>query len=326
MGTAGWIALKTQEGWADALGADVDVCEVVAGGWHAARALRVPAGSIAELGVTFDTSTRILCAQGAFKLDDLAVSGTIFGFRAAILIVSPDGELILDSPEGTHESAPDLIKPGTWHYLEVRASQGTAGRRMRVLVDGIEIFDVGGIQTVVTTDYAVLLYSGSAGCTWSEVIVMDGAGDRCNDLLGMDARIALLQPASTAANEGWTADPNVHSYIKDPLPGPSDASSVFSPTAGTHFFCTFGPPPVARSYEAVVLCVEGLRSESGSPAFRTRARSSGVTIVGDLVDEDVGDAGFGRLRLELDPHGSKAWTRSTLSALQAGVITEAHVP
>lgn len=332
LGADGWDTVKSQEGWEDD-GAGPGAVAIVDGGWNSRRAIFVAAARYARVVTITSThmqsSTRTLCFQAAFRLVALG-DATLFRLNGITmtLATSVDGTLTLASASGTAVSTAGVVRADTWHYLELRAEVSTqADNRVQVLVDGRRVIDASNQTTGVGVDASPMLHGGTAGCRWSEVIVMDGAGVVANDLLGTSARIANLLPIATVSAVGWTpqidgaADlngPDAHTYIDDPLPGPSDGAgtTIESNDFGMQALFRFDPPQHARFISAMAF----VESATGTRIPQAAMQS------GDVEREsDVDSAAIirSRLRMDVDPDGGRPWTREALSLLQAGFYSSA---
>jgi hypothetical protein len=178
----------------------------------------------------------------------------------------------------------------------------------------------------------VSLEGGASGVTWSELVVMDGTGTRCNDLLGPATRIALLPAAETPTIVGFTGvgispvppTSRYHEYIDDALPGPNDGAATEISTAFAASVATFrfDPPQNARSFESAMLVVEGFHTVSDTLALRAAVLSGGVPLSGDDVTPGLTPPyATLKFRMDFDPDGGKPWTYKALRALEAGVTT-----
>lgn len=326
LGAAGWTSLKSQEGWTDS---PSDVAEVVEGGWRSRRAVYLPAAATIAFSPAGSASTSVMCVQGAFRLDSLDSEASVFATDAMTLYVAADGSLRLSSSAGDHESGADVVAVDTWHYFELRAQMNGAGR-VYLRIDGNEIFDASAVNvTALAADFGFELHGGDGGASWSEIIHMDGSGSQCRDLLGLTARIALLRPVATPPGSLWTgvsdggstSDPH-HSLVDDPIPGANDQSETAVVTSANDeaFLVTFELAPPARSYEAVVVLIEGSRN-APSPGFAAVATIQTFQRAGAYIVPDPDVLTVARLLLELNPSGSKPWTRQDIAALSAGANT-----
>jgi hypothetical protein len=304
-GTAGWTALMAAEPWTDD---DVpDLITLVEDGWHARRALHVP--FTAQARYTFSSGntlfSRVLMIQAGFKLGSLADTENFFGLQGIVTLFSNlDGSIRLERgglPVAT--SGAGILKAGQWHYLEVKAAM-TSSSRLQVRIDGALIFDLSAVNITVSTTWDFRFEGGSDGVTWSEVVVMDGLGASCNDLLGPATRIAMLPAAATMTISQFTGvgisplppTSRFHEYVDDALPGPNDGAATEISSIASLAVATFrfDPPQNARSFENVSLLVTpGL----APPYARVK------------------------LSMDLDPDGDKPWTYRALRAIEAGATT-----
>jgi hypothetical protein len=332
LGNDGWLACKGLETFTDG-GTTPESIAVVADGWHSRRALFIPATTYARREISMGSGSRIMNFQAAFKLEALAAGDDIFRTIFMRIQVAANGALHLqneiDPPHYT--SAPNVLRADTWHYLEVRAVMGSS--RLLVRLDGVTLFDLPFFDVADGSTHYFEIGGASAGCTWSEIICSSGLGQRCNSLLGMDARIVLLRPASmpVAATSSWSAEEDgdaseapFHETIDDVIPGTHDAAGTVLRTDADEqaFLCRFEAAPHARGYEAVTIFVDGARGDTGDPGFRAIARSGEIEREGSNVEPTPGTYVTARLHLPLDPNGSRPWTRAALSAFLAGALTE----
>lgn len=328
-GTAGWTALAAREAgfWEDG-GPGIGI---VSPGWHVGRSLAIPVGNFITATLNPSANTRVLCFQGAFNLGGLVADTELFTLPNAQVFIAAGGGLRLHSAAGDVLSPVGLFRANEWHYFEIKAQIGV-GSRVLVRIDGADVIDASGITTNGGVGYYASFWGAGGGTVWSELVIMDGSGERCNDLLGPQTRLKLLKPINTTPGSLWAGYVNatptageLHTFVDDSLPGASDAAATHVETNALAAAALFGfePPPDARSYEAVTVLIEGTRTTSETPAFAAVLTPEIGTVQrqGALAAPDNPDYLVARLSLELNPHGSRPWTRQALRDLLAGVNT-----
>lgn len=185
-----------------AFAADPDWSTESVSGWaivegkNAPTALRITGSNVADLAVSVSAATDTLIVQAAvrfeeFRWDDHFVSLWGGAEQGVALQVTRSGGMVLrDHDDQDLDEAPGgTFLPGVWHYVELKAQYDTRAR-VQVRIDGTLIFDAYDVDTKCPSGFDTVRLAGErTGTTWSELVVLDGAGVANNDFLGLQTRV-----------------------------------------------------------------------------------------------------------------------------------------
>jgi hypothetical protein len=246
------------------------------------------------------------------------------------LYMLPTGALQLRSSANTiiATSSGGIIKEDQWQYLEIWALINNAGT-VRVLIDGVQIFNESVDTSLANTDVDAITYygsgggSGTNGILWDDFVIMDGSGAQFNALLG-DSRYDDLVPNEDVIETAWTCSSGFDRFamIDDSIPGDHDGDATYieASGAGEEVRCGFAALLAGSStVHGVIVATAMKKTDSGAITARALINSNGTEQVGATQSPTTT---YQTLRdyFELDPDGGgTAWSPAAVNALEAGV-------
>ena len=236
------------------------------------------------------------------------------------------GEFVAYDADGAvlDTTARGTLRAGRWHYLELKLQQAASGR-LRVRVDGSTLIDESGADLVGTSTAvsSVQLGGAAGGVYWSDLLVMDGSGARCSDMLGPRTRVALLRPLANGAEADWTASPTTGgatAALDDDIPGASDGADTYITTSTVTHKSTVTCEPLGPEAENIEAAAVLLEAEATTQGVQAIGISGSTQSAGATASLNAVGAGYRVARHTM--HGNPAtggrWTRASVSALRVG--------
>lgn len=227
-------------------------------------------------------------------------------------------------------SATNIVRPNTWHYIELKViiETGTAGTVV-FKVDGNGIFNYSGNIDVYSANANVGYIRFHSGCAngyygyVDDIIMLDINGSAPhNNFLG-DMRIHTVTTVGDTADADWLKSTGTDGYamLDDTIPGDHDSDStyIYSDTVGDLSLFDFDNLSVlASAYQIVKHQFAARKTTSDARTLRGVIDSNG-TVVNDTTRSLTTSYVYYYDILDLDPDGSVPWTESKINALKAGV-------
>lgn len=225
-----------------------------------------------------------------------------------------------------------MIHLNQWHRLEIKFTVGTTSTDGAIVVhlDGVEIINVTGINTRVSTQTLSKITLGSLVSSANsvfidDIIIWDDQGTLNNSWLG-DVRIDELLPTSNGAAQDWTPNTgNAWDAVNDtPASADDDTTYIASTTpAQRSRFATNSAVAAAATINAVRVCSRAKKSDATNAKTFKNYIHSGATDGDAATAVDPGNTAYkvvlGDVR-EVDPNTAAAWTVANANAAEIGVV------
>jgi len=320
---------------------DHAACSIVEDGAHSSRALRVADDDgYAAILCALDASTETLIVHAWVKVpvlyDGVLVKLTTATGAMLWVDLTTDGAVAVRDVDGSAvaSSVDGVVEADTWQLLEIKA-QKSSSSRVRVRVATRIVIEETGVDTLGASPGALInvSFGGSlGGVLWSDIIVMDGSGQACNDELGPHARSVLLYPigeTGASADDDWTtsSSPQV-AALTDKIPGAHDADCTYLEASSYDIRAVFLHSRLAREHHSVQVVTAIYGAEGTDPAIVPLIASGLIESEGSQLAA-LGATGTGyryaRYRLAKDPATNQLWTAEAVSKLRVGVLSQAPV-
>jgi len=226
-------------------------------------------------------------------------------------------------------TSPTVLVTGTWYYIEVKATIGSAGA-FEVRVDGVtKISGTGNTQSTgnTSTNGIQLSVGDFSGFSYTidDVYILNSSGSTNNTFLG-DCRVLTTLPnadntSSPSTNLTWTPNSGTTHYTQvDDTPSPDDDTTyVSSATPGqidTYKFPAISPTGPIAGIQAVLTA---RKDDAAARTISAEYRSSGGTnFDGSSVFSLTTSYLMDRQIWETDPATSTAWTAAGVNGGEFG--------
>lgn len=226
------------------------------------------------------------------------------------------------------ESAGAVLIPGSWHYVEYKASIADSGGDVEIKVDGVSVAQltgdtrrVGGaadVQRIWIVGTGSLSDHTFAGSKFCDFYVLNGQGSSNVDYLG-DSHVATLYPDADGANTGMTPSSGSDHYaMVDGVPySPGNYVSGVSPNKDTFDVSTVPPLQGVPAVAGVQVTAVAKSSDGGAISARAVTRVAGTDYTG-TTKALTGTFEPYCESFDVNPGTSVAWTESDVNAAEFG--------
>lgn len=267
-----------------------------------------------RLGVTFQNAEGIACMLAE-------TSDHHLGFYL------PNG---YGNPTTLLATSTAVITQNTWYYLEGKLSIDDTTGSLQLLLDGVEVINVSGIDTKFTTMAGTDRIRFSGGL-FDDVYIedtTDGTGSQghaFDDFLG-DVTCEVIRPTGNGASSDFTgSDGNsTDNYLLvDDAPGPDDDTTyVASATPTDKDLYEYGSIAATSGSIYAVQTLPWIRKDdAGARTFKAVARLSGGTEEAGAETSLNETYGF-RAEMRTQKPGGGDWSIADLNGAQFGVQVE----
>jgi len=247
------------------------------------------------------------------------------------LFLNNDGSLSMmrGGTTSLKSSAPGIISPLRWYYIEWSPLVSDTVGQFEVRVDGVTVLTEAGLASPIDTkastvagstiNTATFIVTGSFNANYTDMYVNDPTGTLCNTFMG-DGRVDGKAVTANGATTDFTPSAGLNFQNVDDDPG-NDGDATFneSNTAGhKDLFALANLPSLAGTIHAVGVACVGKKTDALSRFFRNLLRSGGTNYEGADVALS-GTAYGGKQTIWMtDPATSAAWTATGVNNMQAG--------
>lgn len=225
-------------------------------------------------------------------------------------------------------SVSNVIVPGGFQYIEVKATLSDTVGAVVVKVDGVTVVNLATQDTKnagTKTVFDGLEFNqnfASFAAVWDDMYVCNNAGSVNNDFLG-DCSVQTIYPDGNGNSSQWVGSDadSVNNYLLvDENGAPNTSDYVESGTATNIDTYTFGNVTgTPDSIIGVVSRVHAAKSDAGAQLMRQTARIGGVNYPhGTDISLSTSYTGYARF-METSPATSVAWTQSEIDGAEFGV-------
>lgn len=264
-----------------------------------------------------NAATNIICiieqALGSAQMHiGITNTGAIGAYRSTVAAGTSGGTLLGSL------SAAGVIKPETWHFIEVTFTINDTTGSVTIKVDGVSVYTVSSVDTKfsATAGWANFLLAVTAATTivtFDDVYWTDGAS------LG-ERRVQNLKPTGdvSGATDFTPLGGGTHYSEVDEVTADGDTSYVQGSVVGNVDRYTFEDLPLTATVDAVQINAFAMKTDAASRSIALQVKSSSTTSDGS---DNALAASYGKFErlLTVDPNGSAAWTPAAVNALEAGV-------
>jgi len=308
------------------------------------NALRVQTNSFLAKGVTFGNAEGIV--GFAIRITALTTSVaqggrfTIGGFGTSsgdnvILQWSKDGKLHVYRdeifPVLLGSSVADTVKMNEWFYVEFRALIHASAGQVEVHVNGVQVINVAGIDTVsdggVTAEITKWTFLTSAGGGTSYYVddfyILDTTGGAPQNTFLGDVHAEYLSPTAPGADQDWSVvGVGTHwQAVNDGSSPDDDTTYIQSSTANqsdTEVYANTGLPAGGTIF-GVQVGLYTRKTDSGLRAVAPIVRHAGVDQVGTPQNPSFGSYVYLLQLYETNPGTGAAWTIAGVNDAEFGI-------
>ncbi len=272
----------------------------------------------AVVGVAFQTPT--IVARQVLAL----VDGGIGSAQLSVGINNLGG-LVVTGAGVLATSNANLVKAGTWNYLELKATISNAAGAYAVRLNGGAvpgIPDAAGVNTRGSTannQATGYTLGNGAGILVDDCYAADTTGAANNTFLG-DVRVSTIMPSGPGNYTQWATlvGAATHWQAVADSPPDGDTSYVADLTPGHLDSYAFGNlPSVSGTVPGVVVDVYARKDDGNLRQVAAMARSAGVDKIGATQTITASYAFYTEV-METDPSGA-AWTIGAVNGAEFGV-------
>jgi hypothetical protein len=220
------------------------------------------------------------------------------------------------------QSAPGLVLPNTWYYLEFKAYIHAALGSFELRLDGVNICSAANVNTQQTANaYANQIWAlGQFDNYLDDWYLGDGAGAINIDFLG-DLKIIRRKPNAAGTYSEWTpsAGANWQNVAENTPDG--DATYNETDTVGARDTYNFEDVTLTGSIKGVQLNLCHRKTDAGTRKVKPLCRSGAADFQGseDSLDDTYRYNKPGAI-YETDPATGLPWTIANLNAAEFGQI------
>lgn len=285
------------------------------------------AGNTAIMGFAYNVNTQIFsealicwfaCSSGSTHQVYLAraLDGSLIVYR------DDAGGALLGA------SAPDIIRMGSYYFIEFKATIHASAGVVEVRVNGATVILLTGVNTISNQSGGIPLsgigfFTGASyiGLVDDLYIVDDGGGAPWNTFLG-DCRVEYLRPDGAGATQAWDLIGAASHWqaVDDNASPDDDASYIHTATVGLTDTETYKPTglPTGSIY-GLQANLYARKTDSGPRSIAPVLRHAGVDYVGGNQQPSFGNYQYLNQIYMLNPGTGVAWTIADVNALEAGV-------
>lgn len=237
--------------------------------------------------------------------------------------VSDDGSIsVFNNRIGTFlgETAPGVVVPGTYNYIECKVFADTVNGSVEVHVNGISKLVLVNVNTnpqgtgfCNSTHWGKIQNGNTLDTRFDDYYCFDTTGANCNDFAG-DVRCRTMFTTGDGPNQDWTPN-NAPAWGElDNVPVDPANHFIGATTVGdvSDFTNTQLPTNTSFSY-GLVTYANVQKSDAGACEVTPGISSNGTVATATPIAPGIGAAWYKGI-FEVDPDTGVAWT---LPALQA---------
>lgn len=224
-------------------------------------------------------------------------------------------------------SAPGIIDPAVYHYIEIKAVIDNAAGSVEVHIDEVQVIDVSGVDTQLSGTPQVTQIQlgggidGGGNYDHDDLYVCDDSGSNCNDFLG-DSRLCFLPPTADGVHADWTPSAGVDHYaMVDEVDPDDDATTNDSatPTDRDSFDMDNLPIGVVGAVHAVCAVICSRKDDAGVRTLQPSVRVGGTDYDGASVNIPSSYSYHTLYAWEVNPDTAAPWLVAEVNApLESG--------
>jgi len=215
------------------------------------------------------------------------------------------------------------LQQGVWSYLEVRMKCHDSAGTCIIRLNGIEVLNLTGLDTLYSTSTLTRFAVASTGTfnTYfhiDDLVVMDTTGSLNNTFMG-DVTISAIFPTGAGNSSGWTPSAGSnYDCVNETSPNDDtdyNATSVLT----TKDLYAFADAPAGADIRAVQVLAAVRKGAEGPGQVKLVTRSNSTDY--DGVAQGIGGTSYSYVRevYETDPATAVAWTEGGFNAAEFGL-------
>lgn len=219
---------------------------------------------------------------------------------------------------------------GTWYYIEVKATLHDSTGTVDVLVDGVSVLSLSGVDTknggTKTVFDSVVWEVGASIWGISDLYICNGAGSTNNDFLYAPSIYWLNPNGNGASSQGVGSDGNsTNNYllVDDARNSPDPTDYVDLVSTGdkdTYTFADVSGIPAGRAVLGAMVWSNAQKTDAGARSLSHVARSSGGTETDVAATTALVNGTFYAVGSPFEAlPGGGTWDVTELNAMQFGI-------
>lgn len=214
------------------------------------------------------------------------------------------------------QSAPNVIAPNTWYWLEVEAIGNTAGINtgsVECRVNGVTVLIINGLNLPnLFAVHGIGNYNLPSIGYFDDYIVWNTLGAYNNSFIG-DRRLYISYPNANAALQDFVPTTAPAYGCVDSSP-PNDAAYISGAAVGNISEFAKGAIGIASNDIAALVVIGRIfKSDAGAGSATLGINSAGHVLNSPDLNPDVAGRLY-QFMIERDPNGNIPWTRAAADA------------
>lgn len=223
-----------------------------------------------------------------------------------------------------------MATPGTYYYVEVKATLHDSAGTVEVLVDGVSVLALTGVDTKNGGTKAVFdsVTWAAAASSWlaSDFFICNGAGSTNNDFLYAPNIYWIKPNGNGASSQGVGSDGNStnnYQLVDDAVNNPDPTDYVDLVNTGdkdTYTFTDVSGIPASRTVLGAMVWSLSQKTDAGARSLSHVARSSGGTETDVATAPALINGTFGAVGAAVEAvPGGGTWDVTELNAMEFGI-------
>jgi hypothetical protein len=220
-------------------------------------------------------------------------------------------------------SAVGLLTPGTFNFIELKATIGSTTGSIVVRVNGAVVLNLSNVNTQASSNNSAtgvfFSTSNQSATIWDDLYICDTTGMTCNDFLG-DTRSITRMPSAQGYYADWDgSDGNKtdnYLLVDEATPNSTDYVATSTPVAKeTYRYPATGY--IGATVHGVKQPIYVSTDDAGSHSIRTVCRIGGVDYYGDTFAVSSSFRYFTQI-WSVNPATGAAWLLTEVEAAEFG--------
>jgi hypothetical protein len=213
------------------------------------------------------------------------------------------------------------LQVGVWAYIEVRMKCHDTLGTCIVRINGTEVLNLTGLDTLYTSAVLTRVGLGSNIASYAyfdDLVVMNTTGSLNNSFMG-DVTISALLPTGAGNSSGWTPSAGSNYDCVNEASPNDDTDYVSTAALTTKDLYAFADAPAGADIRAVQVLAAVRKGAEGPGQVKLVTRSNSTDY--DGVAQGIGGTAYSYVRevYETDPATAAAWSESGFNAAEFGL-------